>query len=69
MAEAERVKGNEAIKSKDFQQAITYYTSSLSLDPQMYQSYSNRALAYLKIKRTFNLTQNIKNALMIVKAL
>jgi tetratricopeptide (TPR) repeat protein len=50
MAEKERVKGNEAIKSKDFDEAITYYTRSIELDSRMYQSYGNRALAYLKKK-------------------
>ena len=49
-AEKERTKGNEAIKSKDFDEAITYYTNSINLDPSMHQSYANRALAYLKKK-------------------
>lgn len=55
MAEAERIKGNEAIKSKDYQEAIGYYTASLGFDPRMYQSYSNRALAYLKTKGNLSL--------------
>jgi tetratricopeptide (TPR) repeat protein len=52
LAEKERVKGNEAIKSKDFDEAISYYTRSIELDSKMYQSYGNRALAYLKKKGT-----------------
>lgn len=47
-AESERMKGNEAIKSKDFDEAINYYTRSIELDPAMYQALGNRALAYLK---------------------
>lgn len=48
--EKERMKGNEAIKSKDFDEAISYYTTSLDFDPEMHQTYGNRALAYLKKK-------------------
>jgi len=50
VAEQDRIKGNEAIKSKDFDEAISYYTNSVHNDPQMFQSYGNRALAYLKKK-------------------
>ncbi len=50
MAERERIKGNEAIKSKDFDEAISFYTRSIELDSTMHQSYGNRALAYLKKK-------------------
>lgn len=47
-AEKERMKGNEAIKSKDYDEAITYYSKSIELDPQSHIAFSNRALAYLK---------------------
>ena len=50
MAEKERTKGNEAIKSKDYDEAISYYSQSIELDQRMYQSWGNRALAYLKKK-------------------
>ncbi|EGR34072.1 tpr domain conserved [Ichthyophthirius multifiliis] len=49
-AENEKNKGNEALKSKDFKEAIEYYTKSLQYDPQLSASYSNRALVYLKLK-------------------
>ena len=51
-AEQERIKGNEAIRSKDFDEAINYYTRSIDIDPEMHQSYGNRAMAFLKKKRT-----------------
>ena len=49
-AENEKNKGNEAIKSKDYSEAIKYYTNSIKFDPSLYQSYGNRALAYIKTK-------------------
>jgi|JI10StandDraft_1071094.scaffolds.fasta_scaffold352098_2 tetratricopeptide (TPR) repeat protein len=50
------MKGNEAIKSKDFDEAITYYSRSLELDPNMYQAFGNRALAYFKKKCSCGIT-------------
>lgn len=61
MAEKERIKGNEAIKSKDFDEAISYYTRSIEFDPKMFQSYGNRALAYLKKKGSYSFTKNSIN--------
>lgn len=68
-AEQERIKGNQAIRSKDFDEAITYYTRSIDIDPQMHQSYGNRAMAYLKKKGTSFTIQNMKNVLLIVTEL
>lgn len=49
-AENEKNKGNEALKSKDFKEAIQYYTKSIEYDPHIAASYCNRALVYLKLK-------------------
>ena len=38
------------MKSKDFKEAITYYTKSIEYDGTLAASYCNRALAYLKLK-------------------
>lgn len=56
LAEKERVKGNEALKSKDYDEAIQYYTKSIGFDPRMYQSLGNRAFVYLKKKCKFLLS-------------
>ncbi|KAL4222400.1 Sperm associated antigen 1 [Mactra antiquata] len=48
-ANREKDKGNEAFRSNDFKEAITYYSRSISLQPTA-ASYNNRALAYLKTK-------------------
>lgn len=50
MAENERLKGNEYMKSKESQEAIKCYSKSLELFSDDPATYSNRALAYLKTK-------------------
>ena len=50
MAENERLKGNESMKCKEFQDAIQCYTKALEYHSQDSATYSNRALAYLKTK-------------------
>ncbi|XP_052797101.1 sperm-associated antigen 1-like [Mya arenaria] len=46
-ADREKDKGNEAFRSNDFKEAITYYSRSIFLFPTA-ASYNNRALARLK---------------------
>jgi tetratricopeptide (TPR) repeat protein len=42
--------GNEAMKSKDYDDAIDHYTKSLEFFPDEAATYSNRAMAYLQKK-------------------
>lgn len=49
-AENEKNKGNEAVKSKDFEEALQYYSKSIEYNPKLAPSYCNRALVYLKLK-------------------
>ena len=49
-AENEKNKGNEALKSKDLQEALFYYSKSIEYDPTLETSYCNRALVYLEQK-------------------
>ena len=51
LAEAERHKGNEFMKAKEFDEAITSYTRSIADDDTEPASFSNRALAYLRQKK------------------
>lgn len=51
IAEDERLKGNEFMKSKEYDEAIACYTKSIQLFPDEAATYSNRALAYLKVKK------------------
>jgi len=48
-AKDERLKGNECMASKDYKEAVRFYERSLKLDPSEAATYSNRALAYLKL--------------------
>ncbi len=50
MAENERLKGNECMHSKDYKDAINCYTKSLEYFPNDPAAYSNRAMAYLRLK-------------------
>lgn len=50
-AEEERFKGNEYMKGREYEEAVACYTKSLDLFPDEAAAYSNRALAYLKMKK------------------
>ncbi|XP_005109510.2 sperm-associated antigen 1 isoform X2 [Aplysia californica] len=49
-ANREKDKGNEAFRSHDYEESVTYYSRSISLSP-LAASYNNRALAYLKLEK------------------
>jgi len=51
MAENEKIKGNDAMKTKDFDEAIRNYSLSIKLDRSEPTSYCNRALALIKLKQ------------------
>ena len=44
----EKIKGNELMKTKEYDEAIKHYTKSLRLDEFEPTTYANRALAYIK---------------------
>ena len=49
-SENERLKGNEYMKNKEFQEAIQCYGKALDLCPTDAATFSNRAMAHLKVK-------------------
>ena len=49
-AEEQRFMGNESMKSKDYDDAISHYTKSLEMFPDEAATYSNRAMAFLSKK-------------------
>jgi len=48
-AEDERLKGNEFMRSKEYQEAVDCYTKSLNYHEEA-STFSNRAMAYLRLK-------------------
>lgn len=50
MAENERIKGNEFMQLKEYQDAVKSYTRSIELFPDDAATFSNRALAHLRLK-------------------
>ncbi|KAL4473939.1 hypothetical protein ABPG72_000301 [Tetrahymena utriculariae] len=62
-AENEKNKGNEALKSKDYKEAIEYYTKSIEYDPKLAASYCNRALVYLKLKEYDKVVKDCNKAI------
>jgi tetratricopeptide (TPR) repeat protein len=51
LAENEKIKGNDFMKTKEYDEAIKFYSSSIKYDPSEATTYCNRALAYIKIKQ------------------
>ena len=47
-ANNEKIKGNELMKTKEYDEAIRHYTKSIRLDDFEPTTYANRALAYIK---------------------
>ena len=50
-AENERLKGNDFMKSKEYDVAIEWYNKAIAIDPTEASTYSNRALAYINKKQ------------------
>lgn len=59
------MKGNEAMKSQDFNEAVSNYSKSIELDPEEPSTYCNRALVYLKLKDFSKALSDANNALKI----
>jgi tetratricopeptide (TPR) repeat protein len=63
IAENERMKGNECVKSKDYKEAVTCYSRSIELNPGEAFTYANRAMAYLKLKEYKNVIADSSKAI------
>jgi len=64
-AENERLKGNEFMKSREYDAAVECYTKSIEIFPDEAASYSNRAMAYLKLKKYGSCIDDAERALEI----
>mgnify|MGYP000506771745 CR=1 FL=1 len=49
-AENEKIKGNELMKTKEFDEAINHYNKSIELNSEEATTYCNRALALIRLK-------------------
>lgn len=54
LAANERQKGNEFMKSKEYDLAVASYSRSIELDPNESFTLSNRAQAYISLKQFSN---------------
>ncbi|XP_054003896.1 sperm-associated antigen 1 [Hylaeus anthracinus] len=50
MAEQEREKGNEAFRSRDYEEALEHYNTSIKIDSNI-TAYNNRAITYIKLQQ------------------
>ncbi len=64
-AEEERLKGNEYMKGKEYDEAVACYTRSLELFPDDAACYSNRAMAFLKLKRNGSCIEDAERCLAL----
>ncbi|XP_068937089.1 sperm-associated antigen 1 [Petaurus breviceps papuanus] len=62
LATREKEKGNEAFSSGDYEEAVTYYTRSISVSPTV-AAYNNRAQAEIKLKKWDNALQDCEKVL------
>ena len=51
LAENEKIKGNESMQSKDFDEALRFYNNSIKLNSFEPTTYCNRSLTYIKLKQ------------------
>ena len=50
IADHYKQKGNDAMKSNDFNSAVKFYCQAISQSPQNHVLYSNRSAAYIKLE-------------------
>ncbi|XP_055359369.1 sperm-associated antigen 1-like isoform X2 [Betta splendens] len=72
LANREKDKGNEAFKAKDYEEAVAYYSRSLSIIPSV-AAFNNRAQAEINLKHWHNAMRDCQSVLQLepgnVKAL
>lgn len=61
----EREKGNKYFSNGNFNEALKCYTRSLALNPKSSITYSNRAMAYLKLKQYKNAEEDCNESIKI----
>uniref|UniRef100_A0A7N8X6S9 Sperm associated antigen 1 n=1 Tax=Mastacembelus armatus TaxID=205130 RepID=A0A7N8X6S9_9TELE len=64
LANREKVKGNEAFRASDYEEAIAYYSRSLSIIPTV-AAYNNRAQAEINLKHWHNAMRDCQSVLKL----
>ncbi|XP_063958968.1 serine/threonine-protein phosphatase 5-like [Lytechinus pictus] len=67
-AEALKDKANTFFKAQDFQQAITYYSEAIEINPTVAAFYGNRSFAYLKTECFGSALEDASKALELDKS-
>lgn len=62
-------KGNDSFKAKDYEKAITYYTSAIKEKDDEAIAYSNRAICYIYLKQYFHAIKDCDRALELDSSL
>ncbi|XP_075896881.1 sperm-associated antigen 1-like isoform X2 [Nelusetta ayraudi] len=62
LANRERDKGNDAFRANDYEEAVTYYSRSISITPTV-AAYNNRAQAEIKLMHWHNAMQDCQKVL------
>lgn len=57
--------GNKAVRENKFEEAVLHYTHAIKLDEQNYTLYSNRSLAFLKLKHYYLAIDDAREAINI----
>lgn len=58
-------RGNESIKTGNFTEAILHYSFAIKLDPNEATFYSNRSLAFLKLKQLYYANEDAEKAIQL----
>ena len=66
-AEKEKEKGTNAIKNKNFREAVMYYREAISFNPSDPTIYYNRALAYIRLNECMNAVHDCNKAIELNK--
>ncbi|CAB3368010.1 Hypothetical predicted protein [Cloeon dipterum] len=57
--------GNACVKEEKFEEAVLHYTHALAIDPKNFSLYSNRSLAFLKMKQFFLALQDANETIKL----
>nr|XP_018906525.1 PREDICTED: hsp70-Hsp90 organizing protein 3-like [Bemisia tabaci] len=57
--------GNASIKEEKYAEAILHYSHAIKIDPNNYQLYSNRSLAFLKMQQYYSAMEDAEQTIVL----